>query len=149
MFEDAEQKSGSQPPGHETRDIKVSAVVGFAAGLVLTGVVLFFAVGELFRHFSAQPSAGRAERRTSPGIVPPEPRLQSNPSADLEKFRRQENEILNSYGWVNRTTGIVRIPIEHAMELVVQRGLPPAPGSFGKTPLQLQQEKANPEKSSR
>ncbi len=53
---------------------------------------------------------------------------------------------LNSYGWVDRKHGVIRIPIERAMDLVAQRGLPTrGPGiqnSSGQTPEQLQQEKA-------
>jgi hypothetical protein len=58
---------------------------------------------------------------------PPEPRLQTNPREDLQKFREQEDTVLTSYGWVDRNAGIVRIPIEEAMKLTVQRGLPTRP----------------------
>jgi hypothetical protein len=56
--------------------------------------------------------------------VPPEPRLQTNPREDLRQFREQEDAILNSYGWVDRPAGVVRIPIEDAMKLMLRRGLP-------------------------
>ncbi|HEU6448094.1 MAG TPA: hypothetical protein VFV23_06640 [Verrucomicrobiae bacterium] len=51
-----------------------------------------------------------------------------------------QNAQLNSYGWVDRSNGIVRIPIEHAMDLVLQRGLSATTNSHEKeTPLQLRQ----------
>ena len=56
--------------------------------------------------------------------LPPEPRLQTNPREDLRLLREQEDAILKSYGWVDRPAGVVRIPIEEAMKLTVQRGLP-------------------------
>ena len=56
--------------------------------------------------------------------MPPEPRLQTTPREDLRILREQEDAVLNSYGWVDRSTGVVRIPIEEAMKLTVQRGLP-------------------------
>jgi hypothetical protein len=56
--------------------------------------------------------------------LPPEPRLQTNPREDLRDLRAKEDAILESYGWVDRNAGVVRIPIDEAMKLTVQRGLP-------------------------
>lgn len=55
---------------------------------------------------------------------PPFPVLQVSPSADLNFFRKKEQAQLETYGWINRTSGIVRVPIERAMELVLNQGLP-------------------------
>src|SRR5690242_13095314 len=49
----------------------------------------------------------------------PFPLLQVSPSLDLERFRTREEAELHSYGWINRTGGVVRIPIERAMDLVL------------------------------
>ena len=56
--------------------------------------------------------------------MPPEPRLQIHPREDLQDLRASEDAILNSYGWVDKNAGIVRIPIDEAMKLILQRGLP-------------------------
>jgi hypothetical protein len=56
--------------------------------------------------------------------VPPEPRLQEHPREDLSELRAREDEILSSYGWVDRNAGVVRIPIDAAMKLTLERGLP-------------------------
>ena len=56
--------------------------------------------------------------------LPPEPRLQTNPREDLADLRRAEDRVLDSYGWVDKDAGIVRIPIDEAMRLTVERGLP-------------------------
>ena len=56
--------------------------------------------------------------------MPPEPRLQTNPREDLRELRAKEDELLGSYGWVDKNAGVVRIPIEDAMKLTVERGLP-------------------------
>jgi hypothetical protein len=48
----------------------------------------------------------------------------------MKALRAAEDEVLTSYGWVSKEAGIARIPIEHAMQLVLERGLPvskPAP----------------------
>jgi len=55
---------------------------------------------------------------------PPEPRLQTNPRGDLRALRDQEDELLNGYSWADKSAGVVRIPIERAMQLTLERGLP-------------------------
>src|SRR5262249_51448205 len=65
------------------------------------------------------PLAAQQENR-----LPPEPRLQTNPRQDLSDLRSQEDQILGSYGWVDKNAGTVRIPIDQAMKLALERGLP-------------------------
>lgn len=57
---------------------------------------------------------------------PPSPRLQIQEPKDLAAFRKEEAEVLSTYGVVDRDNGIYRMPIEEAMKLVVERGLPAA-----------------------
>ncbi|HEY7494835.1 MAG TPA: hypothetical protein VIH59_27505, partial [Candidatus Tectomicrobia bacterium] len=56
--------------------------------------------------------------------LPPEPRLQVAPAQELQQLHAEEDAILHSYGWVDQPAGVVRIPIERAMELLAERGLP-------------------------
>ena len=113
---------------HEGSDINVRAILWFAAGLIVAAAVIHFVVWLLFLYLSGAETirdtpdfplaAGQATR------VPPEPRLQTTPREDLRALRAREEEILGSYGWVDKTTGVVRIPIGEAMKLTLQRGLP-------------------------
>jgi len=57
----------------------------------------------------------------------PLPRLETNELGQLNDQRLQEENILNSYGWVDQKAGVAHIPIERAMQLLAQRGLPVAP----------------------
>ena len=118
---------------HETTDVDIRGILLFGAALLVTSVFIYFGVWVLFRYFEA-----REARRVAPEYplaagrearVPPEPRLQTNPREDLRELRAQEDQILRSYGWIDRTTGVVRIPIEEAMKITVQRGLPARPES--------------------
>ncbi len=60
---------------------------------------------------------------------PPAPNLQEfPPTTDIEAFHAWEEEILGSYSVVDEETGVARIPIERAMELVLERGFPTRPG---------------------
>jgi hypothetical protein len=56
--------------------------------------------------------------------LPPAPRLQIQEPRDLAAFRKEEAEVLSTYGVVDRDKGIYRIPIEEAMKLTLERGLP-------------------------
>lgn len=113
---------------HETSDVNVRGVLAFCGALLAAGIVIHAAVWLLFLVFNARearqpapefPLAVEHENR-----LPPEPRLQTNPRQDLRDLRAQEDAVLNSYGWVDKNAGLVRVPIERAMELTVQKGLP-------------------------
>ena len=56
--------------------------------------------------------------------LPPVPRLQQFPRNELYTFRLEERDRLETYGWENKAAGTVHIPIEEAMKLTVERGLP-------------------------
>ncbi len=57
----------------------------------------------------------------------PQPRLESDETTEINAFRMQEEQTLNSYGWVDQPAGVARIPIDRAMALLAQRGLPTKP----------------------
>ena len=117
---------------HETSDADVNAVFAFGLGLMLAGIVILFLVWLLFGYFSAR--AARSATREFPlaaeqqNRLPPQPRLQTNPKQDLIDLRAGEDAILNTYGWVDKAGGVVRVPIDEAMKLTVQRGLPSRQG---------------------
>jgi hypothetical protein len=116
------------PVHHEESDVNVGAIVVFVVVLIVVAVLIQGAVWVLYRQFeqtasrpsvSEFPLATAAMRR-----LPPEPRLQTDPRDDMANLRRSEDEVLESYAWVDRNAGIVRIPIEQAMKLVAERGEP-------------------------
>jgi hypothetical protein len=56
--------------------------------------------------------------------VPPEPRLQANPSRDWMEQQQDARTLLNSYEWVDQEQDVVRIPVERAIDLLAEEGLP-------------------------
>jgi hypothetical protein len=113
---------------HETSDANVNGVFAFGAALMLAAAIIYLLVWLLFGYFASReagsgvrdfPLAAEQQNR-----LPPEPRLQTNPRQDLLDLRAAEDTVLNSYGWVDKTGGVVRIPIDEAMKLTVARGLP-------------------------
>jgi hypothetical protein len=115
-------------PHHETSDVDIRGILGFGLALIVSAIVIHLLVLGLFDYFDRREArrvpaeyplaAGQGTR------VPPEPRLQTNPREDLRRFRAKEYELLTSYGWVDKNAGVVRIPIDDAMKLVLERGLP-------------------------
>jgi hypothetical protein len=121
------------------RDVSIRGVLYFgfwlAVGLIASGVAMFL----LFRALEKKDRA--ADRKLSPMIAaslartPPEPRLEPYPLAPRSKLRAEEEEILTTYGWVDKNRGVVRLPIDRAMELLVQRGLPPSKPMQAQAPV--------------
>ena len=119
--------AGNLEVHHEESDVDIRAIFAFGAGLMAVAFVVFLMIYVLFGFFDGR------ERMTVPAEyplaaqapkVPPEPRLQEHPREDLRELRAREDEILTSYGWVDKNAGIVRIPIDAAMKLTLERGLP-------------------------
>ena len=116
--------------------VPVGLVVGMAALLVGMAVVAAFLMVVYFkvvdrraekRDDSVVAAAGLERREPE---VPPAPRLQVSGVRHWTDFETAERERLQSYGWMDRATGAVHIPIERAIDLVAERGvapLPPAP----------------------
>jgi hypothetical protein len=116
------------PAQHEESDVNILGIFAFAAGLLATGIFIHLMVWLLFSYLSTREAAKTAPQfplaATQEQRLPPEPRLQTNPRQDLQDLRAQEDELLNSYRWVDQNAGIVRIPIDEAIRLTLQRGLP-------------------------
>lgn len=112
---------------HEESDVNVRAILGFGAGLLAVGVVVSALSWLLFNYYTKQAAQVPRDFPLSAEYqqqLPPEPRLQVHPQQDLRELRAREDAILHGYGWVDKNAGVARIPVEEAMKIVVQRGLP-------------------------
>jgi len=136
------QPTESGPARVETRDIEVRGLAWFAASLLISAVVITLVLWGMFRFFEGQiagrdpedtPVVAEQRRREKPSLDPaarfPQPRLQSNAAEENARQRFAEERVLASYGWLDPQTGVVRIPIDRAMDLVAQRGLPARAGA--------------------
>jgi hypothetical protein len=109
------------PARHERSDVSVrSALIAFP--LILVGV----AVSALLVLWIFPGTTVDRRLPTEPPLFPA-PRLQADPSADMQAFRRQELARLNSGGWDDRANGIGHIPIEQAMHRIAAAGIPDWP----------------------
>jgi hypothetical protein len=113
-------------PRHERSDIRVGLLAKLGAFLAVLTVVVVFGVLLLFRTVVSR-EAGREEPRSPLAAEPSDysgPKLQVSPPDELEAVRAAEREHLSTYGWVDPDAGVVRIPIEQAIDLIAARGLP-------------------------
>jgi hypothetical protein len=115
---------------YERQDVGVS---GLAIGAVL--IVLFGLIGVGLSFFILNTMETRRSEIIPTPLpliqlrpTPLPPRLQPNPldqrtaEEDIATLRSHEEELLNNYGWVDREAGIVRIPIDQAIELLAEDG---------------------------
>ena len=117
-----------QPSGRdfEDKDIRLRPILLFFFWTALFTAGVFFAI----HYFQVKMETGVANQdapistfATEP-VQFPEPRLQVNEQLTLAQQREREAAQLHRYAWVDQAAGVVQIPIDRAMELVVERGLP-------------------------
>jgi hypothetical protein len=120
----------SRVEGYELQDANVRNVVVYGFGMLVLVVMLGFIFSIIVYKVMARNSNGYpppSQFQAPQSELPPTPRLEEHPWSDLGEFREAETKQLDSYGWADKSKGIVKIPVERAMDLIVQRGLPERP----------------------
>jgi hypothetical protein len=115
--------------GHELSDLQPGRIVLFGVGIVIaTGLAVV--ITSLFIHYRATQYAKQEiplPRLAKEREVTPQPRLEVNAPRGLREMRAGEQATLSSYGWVDKDGGVVRIPVDRAMEILADKGLPVRP----------------------
>ncbi|MFZ3340098.1 MAG: hypothetical protein WA609_05260 [Terriglobales bacterium] len=121
----------------EHEDLSPRAIIYFLLALIVSLGVLYVIVFEMYRVLDSYNHANQATM--SPMVAPeadtrtvtdadtkafPEPRLEKSERTELRDFIENQDRTLATYNWVDKDKGIVQIPIDRAMDLIVQRGLP-------------------------
>jgi hypothetical protein len=137
-----ESPNASGHGDYERRDIGVRPILYFIAGLIVAAVLIHLLLAGLYEYLDKrenanQPpvnplvsSASTDTRHVSPKYPDaafPDPRLETDERTQLNDIRLAEEQKLNSYDWIDQKAGTVRIPIDRAIDLVAQRGLPVRP----------------------
>lgn len=160
---ESKNKVSSVREGYEVTDVSVSGVAVFIVGLFISvGVffVLCFGIGKVInsalithdgpankwtsvreaktgklQNLQSNPAGEQIELQKLTQTFPT-PRLQTdNGMQDLVDLHHREDLLLDHYSWINQSQGSVRIPIDRAMELIAQRGLPVEPKTAPTEPL--------------
>jgi len=126
--------------GFEHEDLSSNGPLYFFAGLALLGLVIYLVMFGMYRFLDSYEKAHQPP--LSPMATPqadtrtmthentqtfPQPRLEENERTQLRQFIEDQDRKLATYDWVDKDSGTVRIPIDRAMELIEQRGLPVCP----------------------
>jgi hypothetical protein len=138
---------------HDVSDKRVRNVLIIGGGAAFLLILSLLVCGAMIHSF-AQNRPMQNMRPLgliqAPNLKPlerfPKPDLQiDDDHAERTALLAAQNEKLNSYGWVDLSNGIVRIPITRAMDLLAQRGLPTRTNGISQTdgsPLRLIQQRA-------
>jgi hypothetical protein len=128
----------------EHQDLSPRGVMYFFAGLIALIAVIYAIAFGIYRYLDSYNHANQATM--SPMVAPqadtrtvtekntrafPEPRLEKSERTELREFIEQQDRKLATYNWLDKDKGIVQIPIDRAMDLIVQRGLPVRPAAKG------------------
>jgi len=147
-----EMKNGHT--GHETaferEDLSTRGVFVFMIGLAITGLIIYFIIIGMYSFLdkyehaqmtTASPlvtSMGPASRVVTKDYMEKfkdngAPMLESDERGQFSGYLMKQENQLNSYGWVDEKAGVARIPITHAMDLLVEQGLPVRPSGGTET----------------
>jgi hypothetical protein len=124
--------------GYEKRDASIGGLLQFGFWLAVVIVVTLVGMAWAFNYFSkitplGQPAAPSAVANPNARQLPPSPMVQAQPHEDLVDYCQQQEAEVNTYAWVDRQAGTVRVPISRAMDLVLAQGLPTRPASEAPT----------------
>jgi len=145
-------------PGFEREDLTAKPILLFFLGLTVGCLLVALILRGLYSYLEGyenrqQPTPNPLVQQTTADtreVAPtdiekfPQPRLESNERLEINDFRMQEEKTLNSYGWVDQPGGVIHIPIDRAMQLLAQRGLPTRPqtGTAPSSDVQMAKEAA-------
>lgn len=112
------------------RGVVITGAAVLAGALIVSSLVFLYS--GFLAHQRAQSSPPPLPIELHGNPMPPEPRLQASPTRDLRSLRMQEDSVLGKYAWIDKSKGVAALPIERAMEIIAQRGIPPqkAPDSL-------------------
>jgi len=138
--------------GYERSDIGVAGVLYFLLGLLVAGLFIFFLVDGIYSYLDKRSEAEQApinplvtnapaDTRRVPRDYPqgafPNPKLEEDERGQLNGIRLKEEQTLATYDYIDKNAGTIRIPIDRAMDLIAQRGLPVrAQSATGEAPAQ-------------
>jgi protein SCO1/2 len=123
-----QHQEGPVPPRQEASLLnrRTLLVAGGALFVLVVAIHLLAAGIAGLYNFIYQAPAEQLPAASPAPVSPSQPRLQVNPNDDLQSLEATERAHISGYVWLDRESGTVRIPIERAMQLVSERGLPMA-----------------------
>lgn len=111
--------------GYEHRDASIPSLLKLGLGLAILIAVTLVAMKWTFRIIDRYEPLGPAAVPFASSSQPtPGPLLQAAPHMDLKEYCVAQQSNVSTYAWVDKQQGTVRIPVDRAMDLILQQGLP-------------------------
>jgi hypothetical protein len=147
-FEQGNSGHGNGGVEFEREDLSTRGVFGFMIGLGVTGIIIYFIIVGMYSFldkYERSQMTTSSPLVTSPSVMSRvvtaadvektfkengEPMLEIDERGQFRDFLMAQEKELNSYGWVDENAGVAHIPIEKAMSLIVQQGIPVLPQSM-------------------
>lgn len=116
--------------GFEVSDWQMRPVAILTIATIGILILAFIAMaGLLLVSGGSLADTSNAPSATQVARLPPQPRLEQNPNVDGERIVAEATELLESYGWTNQGAGTAHVPIERAMDLLLEQGINPFPAA--------------------
>jgi len=150
MSEELNHNQSNPETSFEREDLSTRGVFAFMIGLAITGLVIYFIIRGMYGFLDTyEQKQATTASYLAPGNTPAgryikydpahgdsvsetfkengAPLLEYDERGQFKDFLLKQEDQLNSYGWVDQQAGLAHIPIERAMDLIAQRGLPVLP----------------------
>jgi hypothetical protein len=116
----------SPTPDHERSDAQIRPVAAFLGFMFVSVLLAYGLITLLFGYFTRRAAAkyGTSVQFSERGGQSGVPQLQVVPGLDLREIRASEAQQLDGYGWVDQSQGLVRVPIERAIDMLLEQGVP-------------------------
>ena len=139
MSNDPHPANSTGNGGYERSDIGTAGILYFLLGLAVAGFLAYFVVDGVYHFLDKRseteqtpvnplvtnaPSDTRHISKDYPQGTFPDPKLEEDERGQLNGIRLKEEQTLSTYDYIDKNAGTIRIPIDRAMDLIAQRGLP-------------------------
>ncbi len=109
--------------GHETSEVSVKFIVTSLFALLIGVFLACLLVVGIFQFFH-RTYIPEATSLANPQQLPPEPRVEEHPWEQIQDLRKHEDHVLSTYAIIDKAQGTVRIPVDRAIDMLAQKGLP-------------------------
>jgi hypothetical protein len=125
---------------YEKADVQATTIYWYLGALAISVILSYVVCVYVLRlttkiavEYDTPPPVIRQEMGSAFEDMPPEPRLQgvpghsNDPQTDLRLKIEADTEANQKYGWIDQNAGIAQIPVQDAMKIIAEKGLPGAP----------------------
>ncbi len=130
------------PKGYESGDLDLAPIVKWMTFLEVFVLAMTIVTIPIYLFFLPKTTVGDVTRFAEHPMPEATPKIQAQPKIEMKDFRMDEQAKSDGYSWVDKSKGEARIPVDKAMEMVIEKGAdgvvigtPPAEKPVETTPV--------------